>query len=473
MLRHVAFAAYCALVIAGAVAHEPWRDEAQAWLIARDAPPLELFTRVLRYEGHPPLWYLLLAIPARLGLPYASLKVIGALAGAASAALLIYAFPRVPLGVRLLAPFAFFIAWQYTVVARSYVLLLPLLLWIAKAYERPKTVALLLILLSHVSVHGFAMACGLFALQLPRMPKRSTVLFALNAIVLVLLLWPPPDNTTDARLSSMLEPGRHAELVSAVVPGLFWHDAGDDIRKVAVALVIVTLLALWIWRSGAGAPFAAALLGVYAIALRYFSLWHEGLFFLVFLFGAVLAFHKRASPRWLEVAGQLALIVLLVRHAEWTFRSLADELRHESTGSERAADAIRARGLDRRVLYATGMGMIEVQPYFHANVFDNYRFGGRAYWDWSSRNAWPYVDLTPASEQAMARFMDGVLADRPEAILFGAGTLEDRLFGARLFTHPSYRQTGVFTGRFYWKEGPAWETRYHLFERVHPVQSRP
>ena len=33
--------------------HEAWRDEAQAWLIAKDASIFELFNNILSYEGHP------------------------------------------------------------------------------------------------------------------------------------------------------------------------------------------------------------------------------------------------------------------------------------------------------------------------------------------------------------------------------------------------------------------------------------
>ena len=40
--------------------HEAWRDEAQAWLISRDLSPLEMIKQ-MSYEGHPILWYFILA----------------------------------------------------------------------------------------------------------------------------------------------------------------------------------------------------------------------------------------------------------------------------------------------------------------------------------------------------------------------------------------------------------------------------
>jgi hypothetical protein len=40
--------------------HVLWRDEAQAWLIARASNSLPELVSNLRYEGHPILWYLVI-----------------------------------------------------------------------------------------------------------------------------------------------------------------------------------------------------------------------------------------------------------------------------------------------------------------------------------------------------------------------------------------------------------------------------
>ena len=46
--------------------HEMWRDELQAWLLARDSNgPFELFQN-LKYERHPGLWHLLLMPLSRM-----------------------------------------------------------------------------------------------------------------------------------------------------------------------------------------------------------------------------------------------------------------------------------------------------------------------------------------------------------------------------------------------------------------------
>ena len=485
VLLALIFLVYCALVIAGAFHHEPWWDEAQAWLIARDTPLVELFTRGVRYEGHPPLWYLLLAIPAKLGLPYWWLKVIGVLGGAATAFLLLFAFPRVPIYIRIVAPFAFFIAYQYTVVSRSYVLLGPLLLLIAWMYERraerPGLFALLLILMSNVSVHGFAIACGLaflFLLEAVRggtWRQRGFVIgasaFVLHAILLVLVLWPPKDNPSYVHHYSMLDPARHTQVMTSIIAPLYWPPAGDESPWVAVGMVAAALLALtvlvwWFFRSGAGWAFTLGTLGSYVVALRYFSQWHEGIFFFLLLFGAVLAFQRGGAPRWLSIAAQVCLVLLLLRHAQWTFQSIAYDLRHEFTGSRETAEFLRKHRLDERVMYATGSPHVELQPYFAANVFDNYDVNGRAYWEWSSKNWWPYPAFDEKSKQQMTRFIERVLDEEPEVIVYSEGILEDELYLPRLLRDPRYRRVARFTGMSFWKNDTNWELDYQVFVRV-------
>ena len=480
------FLTWCTIAIAGAVAHEPWWDEAQAWLIARDAPLPELFTEVVRYEGHPPLWYLLLAVPAKLGLPYGWLKVAGMLGGAATTLLLLFGFPRVPLFVRALAPFAFFVAYQYTVVARSYVLLGPLLLLVARIYERraarPILFAGLLILMSHVSVHGFAIACALGALFLFDLARRriappskraiaiAVSAFALNGILLIAALWPPADSPLYTQDHSVLDVSRHVHVLLSVIPTLFWPPAGNEspgvaILMIAAAVVAIAILIAWFHRSGVAAPFVLAALGVYAVALRYFSQWHEGIFFFLILFGAVLTFQAGGAGRKLTIAAQIVLVLLLARHIEWTARSMAYDLTAPFTGSAATATFIREHGLHEMVVFGTGAQVIELQPYFEANLFDNYDNGGRAYWNWSQRNPWPAPPFKGQNPAEMRRFLDQALAARPDAIVLGGGNVEDQVYAPRLMRDPAYQRVASFGGAMFWKNAPNWPLTFHVFVR--------
>ena len=60
------FALYALLLGVVSLRHEMFRDEVQAWLIARDSTSIPNLFFNMRYEGHPALWQLLLYIPSHL-----------------------------------------------------------------------------------------------------------------------------------------------------------------------------------------------------------------------------------------------------------------------------------------------------------------------------------------------------------------------------------------------------------------------
>src|SRR5829696_3139490 len=131
VLVFVGFAVLLAIAVAH---HEPWMDEAQAWLLAKDSNPAELFAQYMRYEGSPALWHLILMIPAKLGLPYVTLNIVAAVVAAAGCWVFLRYSPFPP-AIKILLPFSYFVFFQYGVVARSYCLV-PLLIFLtAKNYK--------------------------------------------------------------------------------------------------------------------------------------------------------------------------------------------------------------------------------------------------------------------------------------------------------------------------------------------------
>ena len=69
-VERLIFVVYAVLLLVICCFHEPWYDEAEAWQMARGAGISDLLFYIPHYEGHPALWYLILAIPAKLGVPY-------------------------------------------------------------------------------------------------------------------------------------------------------------------------------------------------------------------------------------------------------------------------------------------------------------------------------------------------------------------------------------------------------------------
>jgi hypothetical protein len=489
------FVLYCVVIAIGAFVHEPWWDEAQAWLIARDAPIGDLYLRHVAYEGHPPLWFLLLAIPAKLGLPYASLKVVASLAALAGVYLLLFRLTFVPLTVRLLLPFTFFIAYQYTVVARSYVLLPPILWGIVLLYERRAqrfgTFTLLLILLSNVSVHGFAVACGLALLFLidalrgkvaVAQMKRATFLlgtlaFVLNAVVLVVILSPPSDLQSKDALHSPLDLSRDGELAAVIFEHVLFDSTPAVSPTVAVlfASALAAVLLFFAWRAGVLGLLLLLALAVFSVATVYYSGWHEGIFFLVLLFALFVAYGRvpesdRATLPFRAATGVLLLILL--RHVQWAALSLTYDIRTEWTGSKAAAQYIAEHHLDRSRLFAAGLRTTEVQPYFRSNVFDNYGYGKEGYWIWSTDNPMPYSEITPPGLRKMGQWYTAMLAAKPDYILAAIGFRHDMIYAQALRRNHDYRLVTTFFGQTYWKMEEGEVIVFELYERREKAQRR-
>ena len=160
----IALALYCCVQIWMCLVHEAWGDEAQAWLLARDNSLLDLFYRRLHYEGTPGLWHLLLWVETRLGVSYRGMHFITS-ALAAAGVYLILRYAPLPRALKLLFPFAFAILYQGPIVARSYLLTLPLIAALCvlrrDTRQRPVAYAVLLGLLVNTSALGALLAIGM------------------------------------------------------------------------------------------------------------------------------------------------------------------------------------------------------------------------------------------------------------------------------------------------------------------------
>lgn len=148
-----------------AIFHEPFFDEAEAWQIAKCVSLKTLLFETTHYEGHPPLWHLLLMPLAKAGAPYElSLTLVSLVfVGAAVFLILRYApFPRI---VRLLLPFTYFYFYQYGVISRVYCVMVLEFVLLAMAYrirnEKPGRYVAVLMLLCVTSAYGVVIAGGL------------------------------------------------------------------------------------------------------------------------------------------------------------------------------------------------------------------------------------------------------------------------------------------------------------------------
>lgn len=150
-----------------AINHEYWRDEAQAWLIARDCSltPDSLFT-VTSYEGHPFLWFVLLMPFAKLGFPFAGLKYISWSIMTISLLIFLFKVNMLSWLKALICISPIYIGF-YTIPARSYSLASLLIICISIVYNKRKEYPILyslllsMLLQTLIIMGGFVTALGI------------------------------------------------------------------------------------------------------------------------------------------------------------------------------------------------------------------------------------------------------------------------------------------------------------------------
>lgn len=112
--------------------HEPWRDEANVWLMARNLSPLQLLQEI-KYQGHPCLWYFLVMPFAKMGFPYRTIGVLSTFVMTVTAWFYLRKSPQC-IPVRILVLFSPVFTYFYPTIARNYCLVALLLILLAVSY---------------------------------------------------------------------------------------------------------------------------------------------------------------------------------------------------------------------------------------------------------------------------------------------------------------------------------------------------
>lgn len=164
--------------------HEPWYDEAQAWLIARDASIKEILFELPHYEGHPPIWHLILLPFAKLGAPYElSLKFVSLTFSSIAMGLFIFKSPF-ERKIKLLIPFTYFFFYQYGVISRPYCVMMLGFVLAAMFYKekdkKPFRFVSALAIICSSSAYGIILSCGICVVWIIEIFKEE---FTVEALV--------------------------------------------------------------------------------------------------------------------------------------------------------------------------------------------------------------------------------------------------------------------------------------------------
>ncbi|MBF0618515.1 MAG: hypothetical protein HQK88_17080 [Nitrospirae bacterium] len=99
--------------------HEMWRDELEAWMIARDASSLHELVENMRYQGHPMLWHLILYPITKITRNPVAMQLVHLVIATASVFVFLRFSPFSKL-LKGLFVFGYFPFFEYATISRNY-----------------------------------------------------------------------------------------------------------------------------------------------------------------------------------------------------------------------------------------------------------------------------------------------------------------------------------------------------------------
>jgi len=213
-------AGFFVIALLGILSHEMWRDEHQAWLVARDANSLSQLLDNMNYEGNPALWHFFLYWITRVTHDPIYMQAFHLLVATS----FIFIFNRyAPLSNlhKILFSFGYFPLYEYAVISRSYALGVLLVFGICALYKNRTTkyilIGVLLALLANVTIYAVVIACciaGILVLDYFLYQQKNgkammqlaigMVIFILGVAFSLYQIWPDKDNSFPASYAASL-----------------------------------------------------------------------------------------------------------------------------------------------------------------------------------------------------------------------------------------------------------------------------
>ena len=386
--------AYFLVGLFAAFHHEMWRDEIQAWLLARDSTGVFDLLRHMKYEGHPALWHLLLIPITRLTASPTGMQILHLLIATSTVFLVTRNSPLTPLQ-KVCFAFGYYSLYEYGVVCRNYavsLLLVTILCTLLRQrYQKPIPVALILFLMSHTSVHALVLVISVglglgldYLLTRQDLAEDSTVSilrinlgFAIITVCIltaVLQLNPPADTGFAVGWYPQLDLKRIENFIRLIpraffpIPTRDLHFWGSEFLmqsknfawfntwKLQIAcLILVLVIVATLDRPSALLIYLSSTFGVLAFFyIKYQgAIRHHGFIFIAFLLTIWGGKHFRSYfqlPDRFHTATRICFNLLLTGilfiHLVGGLRAVANEIKYPFSYGKLTAEFIRAKKLD-------------------------------------------------------------------------------------------------------------------------------
>ena len=402
------------LAILVAQTHEPWSDEAQSFLIARDNSLKEIIY-YSKFEGTLPLWFIIIKIFILLGGKYETFYILPILFSAIG--LYIFEFKvKAPKIIKILLPFTYFIFYQYTIVVRSYCLIFPCLMAICSIYkkreEKQMLYFILMFILMSICSYSFIIAGSFYLIDILCFVKKlkAKQIFSENKQKIKALI-DTIKTERDTILSLiiiflellfsliMFIPNKNCNFITPLESGgkTFWYIiyhatiggsvviSKQEYIFVTILFFLIVLLSLIEEKDKYNILIFSAILFIPLIlenVLLHCQMWHIGIvtimIFTIFILNETINTNKMIK---------LLLIVICIIQISWTCISIKYDINNNYSGSKDVAKFLKENNYEEKVIYGLGYDITAILPYFDYNIFRNQN-SEKSFWFWSKENGY-------------------------------------------------------------------------------------
>lgn len=393
--------------------HEPWVDEAQSWLIARDASVYDIFFKISSYEGTFPLWFLTLKFFIKLGLTYEYLYIVPIIIS--TIGLCIFLTKNdLPIYIKVLLPFTYWIFYQYTIVARSYCYLFLAFSLLLYTYPRKDEKVFIyvlnLILFSFISLHGLLIATvlgGFYIWEIIKNKKYKNLvwvsIFVIALVFELFILFPKNDlyMSVNAVMSVL-------NILKNLIKSIIGYNGG----VIFTSQNVIVLISLLIWfikfRKNTDFVFNLTLILMvgFFICIRGVS-HHWGILFLLLTFIVLINYKNIKNCKMFKFSTILIFSLYIV----YSTQCMIYDLESNYSGAKEMANYIKNIDYENKYIHGIGYKTTSILPYFETCIYKNRNI---CYYQWSynNRDWYIYNNLEEAE-------WDDIFFSTPDYILLG------------------------------------------------------
>jgi hypothetical protein len=203
----IIFGFYLLVAVYTMAHHELWFDEIHSWNIAKGSGNFFDLISNIRYEGHPPVWYIILWSISKFTHNLVYVQTVHVIIAALTVFLVLFCSPF-PFTTKILMPFGYYFLYEYAILSRNYAMGVLLVFCICLIIRKTFRYKLLLyyslvFLLSNTHMLGLFLGASLhfffLLLNVEQKKKHSTIALHIFLGLLIFLpsvyfIFPPLDS---------------------------------------------------------------------------------------------------------------------------------------------------------------------------------------------------------------------------------------------------------------------------------------